>query len=90
MLGNNPHWPYKTGYPLEAKDKSRAGSRKEGKKPGRQNTHVPATLVSNYYLRESDVEGNAGYRRKFGFEWEMCTKGERSRIGQISYAPWRK
>ena len=36
MLGNNLHWPYKTRYLLEARDKSRARSGKEGRKPGRQ------------------------------------------------------
>ncbi len=75
MLGNNLHWPYRIGYLLEARDKSRARSEREGRKPSRQNTHVPATLVSNYYLRESGVEGNAGYGRKFGFEEENAYKG---------------
>ncbi len=75
MFGNNSHWPYRTGYPLEARDKSRVGSGRESRKFGRQNIHVPITLVSNYYLRESGVEGNAGYRRKFGFEEENVYKG---------------
>ena len=75
IFGNNPHWPYRTGYPLEARDKSRARSGKEGRKLGRQNTYVLATLVSNYYLKESGVERNAGYRRKFDFEEENVYKG---------------
>src|SRR6266566_6325373 len=75
MFENNLHWPYRTRYPLEAKDKSWAGSGKEGRKPGRQNTYMPTTLISNYYFRESDVEGNTGYRRKFGFEEENAYKG---------------
>ncbi len=75
MLGKNPHWLYRTGYLLEIKDKFRAGFGREGRKLGCQNIHMLTTLVSNYYLRESDVEGNAGYRRKFGFEEENTYKG---------------
>ncbi len=60
---------------MEARDKSRAGSGREGRKPGRQNIYMLTTLISNYYLRESDVEGNAGYGRKFGFEEENAYKG---------------
>ena len=59
---------------MEVRDKSRAGSRREGRKPGCQNIHVLITLVSNYYFKESDVEGNAGYKRKFGFEEENAYK----------------
>ncbi len=40
MFGNNLYWLYKTGYLLEARDKSRAGSGREGRKPGRQNPYV--------------------------------------------------
>ncbi len=47
MFGNNFHWPYRTEYLLEARDKSRVGFGRKGRKFGRQNTHVPATLVSN-------------------------------------------
>ena len=75
MFGNNLYWPYKTRYLLEVKDKSQAKSRREGRKLGRQNTHMPVMLVSNYYFRESDVEGNTGYGRKFGFEEENAYKG---------------
>jgi len=59
---------------LEARDKSRVGSKKEDKKPGRQNIHMLTTLVSNYYFKKSNVERNAGYRRKFGFKEENTYK----------------
>ena len=75
IFGNNFHWLYKIGYSLKAKDKSWVRFGREGRKPGCQNTHMPATMVSNYYLKESDVEGNAGYRRKFGFKEENAYKG---------------
>jgi len=52
------------------RDKSRAGSKKKGRKPSCQNTYMLTTLISNYYFRELGIERNAGYKRKFGFEEE--------------------
>ncbi len=60
---------------MEVRDKSRVRFGKEDRKFSRQNIHMLVMLVSNYYLKESDVEGNAGYRRKFGFEEENAYKG---------------
>ncbi len=74
MFRNNFYQPYKTGYFLKTRDKSRTGSKKESKKFNCQNTYVLTTLVSNYYFKESDIEGNIGYKKKFGFEEENIYK----------------
>src|SRR6266699_1969093 len=55
IFGNNLHWPYRTGYLLEARNKSRVGSRREGKKPGRQ---------KHSYTGNTGIEISQGVGRK--------------------------
>src|SRR6266699_7060754 len=92
MFENNLHWLYRTGYLLEARDKSWVGSGREGRKLGRQKK--PMCRLRWYRINISgsrsggkgtDDHGRVlkempGIGGNLVLRRKMHTKGERGRI----------